>query len=128
VNNPAALNASALVATACDHVTGGAAGELVEVGFSHIVQLKTQLTGQLGHVPEHIAKLQLERFTHLRREGAALIAQHLLHLVGHFPRLTTEAEGGVDGVGSHIRIAGCAAGPLLVGIEIHWQNRAGGSR
>ena len=117
-----------MVATASDHVTSGAAGQLVEVGLGHVVELKAELTGKLGHVPEHIAELKLERFTHLRREAAPLIAQHLLHLVGHLTRLTTEAERGIDGVSAHIRIAGRAAGTLLIGIQIHWQNRAGGRR
>ena len=117
-----------MVATACNHVTGGAAGQLVEIGLGHIVQLEAELTGQLSHVPEHIAELQLECFTHLRCEAAPLIAQHLLHLVGHLTGLTAKAQGGVDGVSAHIRIAGRAAGTLLIGIQIHWQNRAGGRR
>ena len=117
-----------MVATASDHVTGGAAGQLLEVGLGHLVQLKAQLTGQLSHVPEHIAELQLERITHLRREVALLIAQHLLHLVGHLTGLTTETQGGVDRISAHIGIAGRAASTLLIGIQIHWQNRAGGCR
>ena len=49
-----------MVATASDHVTSGAAGQLVEVGLGHVVELKAELTGKLGHVPKHIAELKLQ--------------------------------------------------------------------
>lgn len=117
-----------MVAAAGDHVTGGAARELVEIGLGDLPQLKAQLTGKLGHIPEHIPQLELEGLAHLRAELAALIAQHLLHLVGHLAGFTAQAKGGVDGIGAHVGIAGCAAGTLLIGIEIHWQNRAGDRR
>ena len=100
----------------------------MQVGLGDVTELETQFTGQLGHVPEHITQLQLQRFAHLRAEGSTLIAQHLFHLVGHFPCLTAEAEGGVDRIGSHVWITGRGAGTLLIGIEIHWQNRVGGCR
>ena len=44
------------------------------------------------------------------------------------PVLAAEAEGGVDGVGTHIRIAGGAPRPQLISIEIHWPDWAGGLR
>jgi len=117
-----------MVATACDHVTGGAAGQLVEVGLGDLRKFKAQFAGELGHVPEHIAQLQLQRLAHFRRKGAALIAQHLLHLVGHLTGLTTEAEGWINRVGAHIRVSRRAACTLLIDVEIHWQSRAGGLR
>ncbi len=117
-----------MVAAACDHVTGGAAGQLVEVGLGDVRELKAQFAGELSHVPEHIAQLQLERLAHLRRKRASLIAQHLLHLVGHLTSLTAEAEGGIDRIGAHIGVAGRAACTLLIDVEIHWQSRAGGLR
>ena len=117
-----------MVAAASDHVTGGAAGQFIEIGFGDLRKLKAQFAGELSHVPEHIAKLELQRFTHLRRKAAALIAQHLLHLVGHLSGLTAEAKGGIDRIGTHIRVAGRAACTLLIDVEIHWQSWAGGLR
>ncbi len=54
-----------MVAAAGDHVTGGAASEFDEIGLGDLRQLEIQLTGQLGHIPEHVPKLQLEGLAHL---------------------------------------------------------------
>ena len=117
-----------MVAAACDHVTGRTAGQFAQIGFCHVRQLKAELAAKLGHIPEHISELQLQRFRHGRGELTCLIPQHLLHLVSHLTSFTTEAEGGINRIRPHIGIAGCQACTLLIGIEIHWQSRVGGPR
>ena len=52
------------VAAASDHVTGGAAGQLRQVGLGHLGQVQLQLGGQLGEVPEHIPELQAQVVAH----------------------------------------------------------------
>jgi hypothetical protein len=47
-------------------------------------------------------------------EVAAVVSQHLLHLVSHLARLATEAEGGIENVCTPIGIKGRAAGPVLI--------------
>jgi hypothetical protein len=117
-----------MVAAAGNHVTGGAAGQLVEIGFCNGIQLKPKLTGKLRHIPEHIAELQHQRLARVVGEHAVLVAQHLFHLVGHLTRFTAEPEGGIDRVLTHLRIASRGASSLLVGVEIHWQIKVGGLR
>ena len=117
-----------MVAAAGDHVTGGAASQFGQIGLGDLRQLEIELTRQLGHVPEHVPQLQLEGLAHLGRELAALITQHLLHLVSHLAGFTAEPQGGVDGIAAHIGVLRRGAGPLLIRVEIHWHNRAGGPR
>ena len=117
-----------MVAAAGNHVTGGAAGQLVEICFCNGIQLKPKLTGKLRHIPEHIAELQHQRLALFVREHAFVVAQHLFHFVGHLARLSAEPEGGIDRILPHLRIASRGASSLLVGVEIHWQIKVGGLR
>ena len=117
-----------MVAAASDHVTGGATGQLVQIGLGDLIQAEVQLAGQLGDIPKDIPELQLQALAHLSGEFAAGIPEHLFDLVRHFAGLTTEPQGRVDRVLADIGIARCLPGALLIGVEIHWYNSAGGPR
>ena len=107
------------VAAASDHVTGGAAGQLGQVGLGHLGQVQLQLGGQLGEVPEHIPELQAQVVAHSGIDHTAAVAHHFLDLVGHLAGLPTEAEGRIGGVAAHVGVAGGLAGALLVGAKVH---------
>jgi pyruvate kinase len=95
-----------VVSVSGDHVTGGAAGQFLEVGCGHLCQVELEFGGELGHIPEHIPQFQLDGCDHRRAEVTALIADHLLDLVGHLAGLTAEPQGGIDRIGSGLGVAG----------------------
>ncbi len=111
--------ASTAISTASDHVTGSTAGQLGQIGGSNVFEIQLQFAGELSHIPEHIPQLQTQILTDLGIEDASAITQHFLDLVGHFPRLTTEPQGGVDRIVAHLGIESRLTGSLLIGAEVH---------
>ncbi len=117
-----------MVAASSDHVTGGATGQFVEVGLGDLIETEAQLTGELSDVPKDITELELQGLPDLRGKLATAIAQHFFDLVRDLSGFAAEAQGWVDGVGAHIGIAGRLPRTLLISIQIHWYDSAGGPR
>ena len=116
---PFAVPASPSISAACDHVTFRAAGQFGQVGLGDGRQVEVQLTGQPGQVPEHIPQLKGQIGSRILAELAAMVAEDLFDLLRHLSGLPAQAQGGVDGVRTHSRVARCPGGLLLVCLKVH---------
>ena len=108
-----------MVSTAADATPGGPAGELVEIGLSHIFKVITELAGELGDIPEHISQFKLDRLPGDVIEHTTVVAQHLFHLVGHLSGFTGQAKRRINRILTSLGIGSCAAGLGLIGVELH---------
>ena len=87
-----------------EHQTSGRA-RVLDLGGDRL-EVQLGLGGQLRHVPQHVAQLLRQRGAPLVREHAAVVADHLLDLLGDLARLAAQAEGRVDEVRARVGIHG----------------------
>ena len=57
-----------------------------------LVEVELQLACKLGDIPEDIPELLGHRFTPAGRDLAAVVANHLLRVIGELSRLTGQPE------------------------------------
>jgi hypothetical protein len=112
---------------AVDLVTLEAVIQFGDVGFGHLVEGESQLGGDLGQVPEHVAEFSLEGLAGVGGDLAAFVTKDFLDLASHFPGFVDQAEGGVDDGVPDGRVSGGLTGFLLVFVKVHdyLEGRAG---
>src|SRR6185312_11017856 len=89
---------SAVVAAAGQDVAVPPAEELREVLARDRVEIEIGLRRDLRDVPQHVAELLRQRRAALVGQDAAVVADHLLDLLGHLAGLTAQTERGVEDV------------------------------
>ena len=85
------------------------AAQLAQIGRGHLLKTKTQLGGQLRHVPENITELQSHILNEALIHDPTAIANQFLHLVGDLAGLSRQTKGRIDeivaGIGVSSRVA-----------------------
>ena len=104
---------SALVAAARRARRALAREQLLEVRRRDLVEVETELAGDLGDVPEDVAELLGQGLPPLLGDRPAVVADRLLGVLGHLARLAGESERGV-GEPRLARVLGGAPGQSLV--------------
>ena len=108
----------AIVSVARQDASLLAGEQLVEVRLGDVVEVEAELARDLGDVPEHVAELLGHRCAAGLGDGAAVVADRLLGVLGHLTRLAGQAERGV-GEPRLARVLGRAAGQALIFGELH---------
>tara|TARA_B100001059_G_scaffold226720_1_gene255597 strand:- start:1051 stop:1395 length:345 start_codon:yes stop_codon:yes gene_type:complete len=103
----------------------GSTLKFAEIGRGHLFEAEAQFSGQLGHVPEHIPKLQAHIFGEALVHNTSTIADQFFDFVGDFTGLTGQAKGWIDEIISGIGVSGRAAGLKLVVVEKHGESSEG---
>src|SRR5207244_7945309 len=67
----------------------------LEILARELLELETELAGELRRVPEHVAELAGDRGPALVGDDPAVVADRLLRVLGDLARLAGEAECGV---------------------------------
>src|SRR6202035_371025 len=105
----------ALVAAAREDASTLAREELLKVRAGDLVELETQLAGQLGDIPEHVPELLGHRLAALVCDDPRIVADRLLGVLGDLAGLAGQPERGVGEPGLARVLGGSARELLIVG-------------
>ena len=91
-DSPSRPSVLAVVAAAGEDTPLLAREQLVEVRLGDLVEVELQLAGKLGDIPEDVPELLGHRLAPLGGDLTAVVANHLLRVIGELARLAGQPE------------------------------------